>query len=156
MDMQIKPGIVISSTETLRDTVFEDAIIFISEHNAHGTIGFIINRKFERTLNELEEFRNSISIPLYDGGPVDKEHLFFIHRRPDIIHEGTLVSNEIYVGGNFSQAVKALNEGVISLGDIKIFIGYCGWDAGELDNEIGEGSWNIIDSEETFIDLFSL
>lgn len=137
-------GTFISSTAILDDTFFEGAIIYITECNKGGAVGYIVNKLFPRNFNELEEFKTSIPFTLYDGGPVDREHLFFIHRRPDLIHGGSHVTGNIYVGGDFKQAVKHINNKTITAEDIKLFIGYCGWDNKELEEEIAEGSWNIL------------
>jgi putative transcriptional regulator len=134
-------GTIITSTSLLNDTIFENATILITEHNEKGAMGFVINKLYDRKLNELEEFKHSMSFPLNDGGPVDREHLFFIHQRPDLIKEGTLVHNNIYLGGDFKAAVRLINNHTLTTKDIKIFIGYCGWDANELEEEIEEGSW---------------
>ncbi len=70
-------GIFLKSTSQLDDTFFEKTQVFITEYNEKGAIGFVVNRPFSRTFNELEEFKHSKPIPLYDGGPVDQEHLFY-------------------------------------------------------------------------------
>jgi putative transcriptional regulator len=142
--MYIRPGIFIRSTKALKGSSFEGAVIFISQYDLNGAMGFVVNRPFGKSLNDLDEFRKSISVPLFDGGPVDKEHLFFVHRRPDIIEGGDLIADGIYFGGNFDQTVNAINDQIISVNDIKIFIGYCGWDTNELEAEIEEGSWTLI------------
>jgi putative transcriptional regulator len=149
--MQIKPGTIIKSTAALNNSVFNDVIIIITEYNANGATGFITNKIFERPLNALQEFSYMQHFALYNGGPVNQEHLFFIHRRPDVIEGGQKVCNEVFYGGNFTQAVTAINNYTLTENDIKIFIGYCGWDAGELEAEIEEGSWEIIEMEPTFI-----
>jgi putative transcriptional regulator len=113
----------------------------------------MINKAFGRSLNELEEFKHSPRFPLYEGGPVDKEHLFFLHQRADLVKEGTAVSSGVYYSGDFKQAVTLINNKTLSSADIKIFVGYCGWDAGELEAEIEEGSWEIVDL--TNADLFA-
>jgi putative transcriptional regulator len=143
--MELKAGIFLKSTDALNGELFSQATIFISEYNADGAVGFIINQPFGRFLNELEEFKDTARFPLYNGGPVDKEHLFFLHKRPDLIEESKLVSNGIYFGGNFEQAVSCINNKTLTSSHIKIFVGYCGWDAGELEAEIEEGSWVISD-----------
>ncbi len=146
--MQITTGTILKSTPSTNDTNFEQAIIFIAEHNEKGAMGFVINKKNARALNELEEFKQSIAFPLYEGGPMDREHLYFIHRRPDVIEGGTLIAHSIYLGGNFKQAVDNLNNNTINAKDIKIFIGYCGWDFNQLEEEVAEGSWIIADVAE--------
>jgi putative transcriptional regulator len=143
-------GIFLNSTSLLDDTFFENAVIFITEYNEKGAMGFVINKVFPRGLNELEEFKNGIPFPLYEGGPVDQEHLYFVHRRPDLIPGGTPVADDIFLGGDFKAAVKHINNHSLTLKDIRIFIGYCGWDYRELDEEIAEGSWQVQGSGTLF------
>lgn len=139
--MNLKTGIVLRSTAELNGTFFEGALVLITEYNDKGAAGFVINKPFARTLNELEEFRHSPSFPLYDGGPVGREQLFFIHRRPDLIPGGQAIGNGMYFAGDFKEAIKAINNKSLLAADIRLFIGYCGWDAGELEAEITESSW---------------
>jgi putative transcriptional regulator len=139
--MQLQPGIFLQAARTLDGTYFEGAVLFITEYNQKGALGYIINRPFPRALNELVEFRHSPAFPLYEGGPVDNEHLYFIHRRPDVIKDSVPVTQHIFWGGAFAPAVTAINNNSLKDTDIKIFIGYCGWDAGELEAEMAEGSW---------------
>ncbi|MDH7460152.1 YqgE/AlgH family protein [Chitinophagaceae bacterium 26-R-25] len=143
-------GTILHSTSLLNDTIFENCSILITEHNENGAMGFVINKLFDRKLNELEEFKHIIPFPLCDGGPVDREHLFFIHQRPDLIKDGTLISGSIYLGGDFKTAVKLINDQTLTEKDIKIFIGYCGWDANELEAEIAEGSWELVGTKSLF------
>lgn len=139
----MKAGILLAATPLLDGSIFEKALIYITEHNSNGAMGFVVNKPFHRNLNELEEFNHSISFPLYEGGPVDQEHLFFLHQRPDLVEAGTPVNDGIYIGGDFKTAVACINNKSLTKEDIKIFIGYCGWDAHELEAEIEEGSWII-------------
>lgn len=137
----MKAGTFIKSTSLLDDSFFKDTDVFIAEYNEKGAIGFVINKLFPRVLSQLEEFRHSPAFPLYDGGPVDREHLFIIHRRPDLIKDGILITAGIYMGGSIQDVVKYINNKTLTENDIRLFIGYCGWDAGELEAEIAEGSW---------------
>ena len=144
--MNINSGSFLISTPPLQDSIFEKTIIFIAEYNEQGSLGFVINNVFPRTLNELVEFNHSKAFPLFDGGPVEKEGLFFLHRRADVIEDGKPITNSVYMGGNFNQAVTCINNSSIQPNNIKLFIGYCGWDAGELEAEIAEGSWMVVDA----------
>ncbi len=81
----MQAGIFISSTPALDGSVFEKTVIFIAEYNDKGALGFVTNQPFPRGLNELVEFRHVRAFPLMQGGPVDPEHLYFVHRRPDLI-----------------------------------------------------------------------
>lgn len=146
----MKPGLLLKSTSLLNDTFFENAVVFITEYNEKGAMGFVVNQKYSRTLNELSAFRHMEPFPLYLGGPVDQEHLFFIHQRPDIIKGGELLSGNIYLGGDFKSAVKGIDNQMLGGEGIKIFLGYCGWDYRELDGEIEEGSWEVMEQGDPF------
>jgi putative transcriptional regulator len=139
--MHITPGNLFTASASMDDPHFIGADIFIAEYNEQGAMGFVINKIFERPFNALTEFAGSPGFPLYTGGPVDNEHLFFLHRRNDLIPGGTLVAGEVYLGGDFKQAIAYINDKTLGEANIKIFIGYCGWDRGELEAEIEEGSW---------------
>ena len=137
----LKAGIYIKSTDALNGSIFENTTILLVKHNQEGSIGFVTNMPLHKSLHELTQFNQSKPFPLMDGGPVDREHLFVLHKRPDLICEGEQITNDLYLGGNMEQVIEAINYKGASSQDIQLFIGYCGWDSGELEAEIEEGSW---------------
>lgn len=143
----IIPGIWLEATGLLQGTDFDNATVFIHQYDDDGAVGFVTNRIFPRRLNELAEFATSKPITLSDGGPVDREHLFVLHRRPELISNSRHITGSVYYGGDFSKAVQLLNNGQISENDIRIFIGYCGWDKEQLEEEIKEGSWKVKEAQ---------
>ncbi len=143
--MESLKGSFLVSTGALNDSYFENAVVFITEHDHKGGVGFIINHLFERKLNELVEFKHSPAIDIYAGGPVATEHLFFLHTSP-FIQGSTQVIENIYLGGDFKKGVELYGNGQLSSSEIKIFLGYCGWNANELEAEIEEGSWQKINA----------
>jgi putative transcriptional regulator len=141
--MQVQNGTVIRSTILLDETNFEQTVIVISEHNENGSIGYVFNQLFPRKFNELTEFSSSIPVPLYSGGPVQTDQLYFMHCRPDLVPGGTPIAGNVFMGGDFKKAVQLLNNGKLSINEVRLFIGYCGWDSGELEEELAEGSWEL-------------
>ncbi|UAY53448.1 YqgE/AlgH family protein [Ferruginibacter albus] len=141
--MHLSNGTILISTISLNNTFFERSIVFIVEYNEKGALGFVINKPFPRKLNELTEFKQSKALPLYEGGPVENDKLFFIHQRADLISNGVAVIDTIFWGGDFKQAITNINNDVFRTNDSKLFIGYCGWDQNELEQEIEEGSWQL-------------
>ena len=137
----VNAGIVLRSSETMDDINFHKSVIFICETNKEGAWGVVLNKHSERVFNELVEFQDSIPFPLYIGGPMEQEKLFFIHSRPDLIEGGKPINETIYWGGNFEEAVKYINLGILSENDVRFYLGYCGWDKLQLESEIQEGSW---------------
>lgn len=149
--MQVQPGNIIISTKLLDNTNFEKVVIVITEHNEKGSIGYVFNQLFPRTFNELEEFKHSIAVPLYAGGPVQTDKLYFMHRRPDLIPSDEHVAGNVYLNGDFKKAVQLLNNGQLPVKDVRLFIGYCGWDFKELEDEIAEGSWQLTNADVDFV-----
>lgn len=145
----LKAGSILISAPSLEDPYFDKVVIYITEHNEKGALGFVMNQVFERKFNELTEFRTSKPFLLYEGGPVDREKLYFIHRIPGNISEGTPVADGVYMGGNFKQAVQYLNTASDAARNLRLFIGYSGWDANELEAEIEEGSWLPVQASVT-------
>lgn len=144
-------GKILISAPSLQDPNFNKAVIFITEHNEKGAIGFVINKLFSRAFNELAAFSVSPPIPLFNGGPVQTDQLYFLHRRPGLITGGINVTGVVYTGGNFNQAVQCINEGTVTARDIKLCIGYCGWDPSELEAEMAEGSWLVCDTDSEIV-----
>jgi putative transcriptional regulator len=139
----LKAGMNIKSTALLNDSFFEDTTILIVEHNEAGSTGFVTNKPFGKSLHELIEFNHSKPFPLMDGGPVDRDHIFVLHKRPDFIDGGKQITNNLYLGGHMEQVIEAINTGIANAQEIQLFIGYCGWDLGELEAEVEDRSWTL-------------
>jgi putative transcriptional regulator len=137
-------GKLIQATPLLNDSFFENAMVLIVQHDTTGAIGFVTNKPFGKNLNDLVEFSSSQPFALYDGGPVERENLFFIHQHPNLIEGGQPITAQLFYGGNFKQLVQAINHRTIKPPTAQLFIGYCGWDAGELEAEVKEGSWVVV------------
>ncbi|NCT94130.1 MAG: YqgE/AlgH family protein [Chitinophagaceae bacterium] len=140
----IRSGMQLHSTSLLDDDPhFSGTNILITACDEQGAFGFVTNKPFHRRFNELEEFKYCPAFPLYIGGPVDQEHIYFIHKRSDLISGGTFIQDGLYLGGDFKQAVAAMLNNTLTASDIQLFLGYCGWDKGELEAEMEEGSWRF-------------
>jgi putative transcriptional regulator len=141
---ELKAGLYIKSTALLIGSFFEHTTILIVKHNEEGSLGFLTNKPFGKSLHELIEFNHAKPYPLMDGGPVNRAHLFVLHSRPDLIKGGEQTPNGVYLGGNIEQVIEAINARDANEQEIQVFIGYCGWDPGELEAELEEGSWIFI------------
>lgn len=145
----IAPGTILISSPSLQDPNFQNTVVLIAESNANGHLGFVLNKKHDRRLNDLVEFSDSLPFPLFVGGPVDQKHLYFFHRRHDLIPGGSVITEDLLLGGDFKEALQCINSKTIDSNAVKLFTGYCGWDAGELEAEIEEGSWIAANSPYT-------
>ena len=138
-------GRVLISEPLLDDYYFKRSIIIITEHNAEGTIGFVINNSVEVRLSELlpefPEFDANISI----GGPVSTDTLQFIHSLGDKLTGSIFVKPGLYWGGDFIELARLIKENQISEKEILFFLGYSGWSPNQLEEELKRDSWIVTD-----------
>ena len=85
-------------------------------------------------------------LKVYNGGPVEQDNLYFIHKVPDLIPESIEISLGIYWGGNFDVALARINSGEIKACDIRFFLGYSGWEPLQLETEIEINSWILTEN----------
>ena len=145
----IKPnkGKLLSAEPSLTgDVSFNRSVVLLAEHNEEGSVGFILNKPLEYHINELV---TEISVPLkvYNGGPVEQDNLYFIHKVPHLIDNSIEISDGIYWGGDFETTVQLINEEVITDEDIRFFLGYSGWSSLQLDEELTSKSWIVVPNE---------
>lgn len=148
---QVKKGNLLIAKPFLGDPNFERGVILICEHQSPGTFGFVLNQITELFLGDVLEETIYQDVPLHLGGPVEKNTLHFIHRRPDIISGGTEIMEGVYWGGDFENLQKLLNLNAIREDDVMFFIGYSGWGEGQLDEELSQDSWIVTDTTSDFL-----
>jgi putative transcriptional regulator len=148
--MEEKPekGKILISEPFLTDPNFKRSIVLLCEHNEEGTVGFILNKKTQVKLNQLIEDFPDFDAPVYFGGPVQFNTLQFIHRAGDIIEGTTEIGDGLYWGGSFEILKILIDAKQVSPSDFRFFIGYSGWNEGQLEDEMKLNSW-IVASTET-------
>lgn len=136
-------GTLLIAEPFLKDPNFKRTVVLLCEHQEEGSFGFVLNRNYQHSLSELIPDLTDIDIPVFYGGPVQKDTLHFLHQYPDLIPDGYEVADGIYWGGNFDKAIEMLRENRIDSNKIRFYIGYSGWTGGQLETELKEKSWLI-------------
>ena len=136
-------GDLLISEPFLSDPNFVRTVILLCEHNEEGSFGFVLNKQASLNLSQLIEGADNREDPVYIGGPVQQNALQFIHRRETLIDGGLEIVDGLHWGGNFEQMLSILESDLISESDIKFFVGYSGWSAGQLKDELELNSWII-------------
>jgi putative transcriptional regulator len=151
----LKKGYLLFAEPTIQhDLNFSRSVVLIAEQNELGSVGFILNKKSNySTLDLIPEF--NYDFPIYNGGPVEKENLYFIHKVPLLIENSVKINDKLYWGGDFDLLVKLINDKKIKRSEIKFFLGYSGWDEGQLKNELKNNSWILSKSENIEILSFN-
>jgi len=136
-------GDLLISEPFLADPNFARTVILLCEHNEEGSFGFVLNKQAQVTLNELLDGAGNREDKIYIGGPVQQNTLQFIHKNDGLIEGGIEVKEGIFWGGNFEQMLAMMEGELILAEDIKFFVGYSGWAAGQLKDELKLNSWII-------------
>ena len=141
-------GKVLISQPFLCDKLFGRSVVLLIDHNDDGTMGLVMNKPFPLKLSEFfDNFTCWRTIPVYWGGPLGMDSLFYLHTIENI--PGALpVRKGLYVNGNFEAIKDYINQAESIEGRIRFFIGYSGWASGQLIEEINNDSW-IISRENT-------
>jgi putative transcriptional regulator len=134
-------GILLISDPFLKDPNFMRTVVFLCEHQDQGSFGFVLNRKYENTIDELIPELEGHRIPLYYGGPVQMDTIHFLHQYPQDIPGGQEVMKGIYWGGDFDKVIELIKSNEINEDKIRFFIGYSGWSDGQLHTELTDKSW---------------
>jgi putative transcriptional regulator len=139
---RIKPrqGSILISEPSLRDFYFRQSVILLAEHNDEGSFGLIINKPIEAKLKEMIKGFSSYNLPVYLGGPVQTDSIFFIHTRDDIPGSMAIMQG-LHWGGDLDFIRLMLRSKVMHPREIRFFVGYSGWSPNQLDRELKDKSW---------------
>jgi len=133
-------GIILISEPSLQDYYFRQSVVLLADHSAEGTFGVIVNKPTEMRLPEIFEELQEFDFPVFLGGPVKTDSIFFIHTRGNV--SGSMkIMKGLYWGGDLQMIRSFLLNGVINENQIRFFAGYAGWHPNQLEREIGENSW---------------
>jgi len=132
--------LIVATPSILGDFNFRRSVILLASHKTSGSIGFILNKKLNYKLNDIVEDIN-IKFPLFYGGPVEQDNLFYLHRLGNLIPDSIEINSSLSWNGDFKFVTKLINENKIKLNDIRFFLGCSSWSNGQLEKELDEKSW---------------
>jgi putative transcriptional regulator len=120
-----------------------------------GAVGFILNKKVELAIHDVIQDFPEFNAQVYLGGPVATDSIYFIHKLGDRLPGSIHVLDDLYWGGDFEELKRQITSGLINTADIRFFLGYSGWDAGQLERELKEDSWlvNNVDQQTIMREL---
>ena len=154
--IQPRKGDLLISAPFLKDFYFARSVILMIENNDEGSMGIVLNKSFSNfmTLNEvIPELASLPPIPLYKGGPVERKTLFYLHSFSEL-KDALPLGNGLYVNGDFEQMKRYLLCGGATQGYIRFFMGYTGWQKGQLKQEIETNTWII--NKDSHLDLLNM
>lgn len=148
----IKPaaGKLLIAEPFLTDPGFARTVVLLCEHGDEGSVGFVINRPSSSSIGDLLPELDNTALKLFEGGPVQNDTLHMIHMMPELMG-GLEVQPGVFWGGSYSDLVHNLDNNMLDANLIRLFIGYSGWEKGQLEEELKEGAWLVADSYNDLI-----
>jgi putative transcriptional regulator len=141
--MPPEKGRLLIANPFMPDPNFRRSVVLLTEHNEEGTMGFILNKPVDITLREVTQDVLPSDTGLYFGGPVQLDTLHFIHRYGSELEGAVPVCDGVYWGGDVEQLKTLVYNTQCMEEDFRFLIGYSGWSAKQLVEELEEGSWIV-------------
>jgi len=136
-------GKILISEPFLPDTFFSRSIVYLTDHSPQGSVGFILNKKVDLKISAVIEGLDGWDEDLNMGGPVAPDTIHYLHNLGELIPKSVKIEENIFWGGDFDKIREMAKTGTIKRSQIRFFLGYSGWSAGQLERELKEDSWVI-------------
>ena len=137
-------GKILISTPDISGDIFSRSVVLVVDHNENGAFGLILNKKNNNMSSRLLDIFG-FKVDVYEGGPVENDKIFFICKGRPITENYSEITDEFYLTEDIENVVSAIIEQRISVNDIKVFSGYSGWAAQQLEGEIRRKMWTVVD-----------
>jgi putative transcriptional regulator len=150
-DLNPASGRILVSQPSLSDRFFSRAVVMLAEHGPDGSFGFIVNKPANIKLSKVTAEFGEFDTDLYLGGPVHVNSLFYVHSKGDLIPDSLKIIDGVYWGGDLSEIRRLISSGKITEKDIRFYAGYSGWQPKQLDREMKEKSWIVLDGLNRYV-----
>lgn len=142
-------GSLLLAHPSLRDPSFRKTVILLSSHTDEGAMGVVLNRPLGKTLGSLNPSfaLGALSdVAVYAGGPVQNDQLILCAWQIQPDGEGF----RLYFGVDLEKAEQLQTlEGM----EIRAFLGYSGWTAGQLEGELDQETWVVMPIGANLLEL---
>ena len=149
-----KQGNILISEPLMNDFHFGRSVILLIDHaESEGSFGIIINKALNASVSQIVDVFPDFDAPVFLGGPVSDSQLFFIHTLGDLIPESYPIIDGLFWGGEVETLKTLISTGIANESNTRFFLGYAGWDAGQLVEELVRNTWLIGDiTAEQFLE----
>ena len=142
---ELGAGRLLVAKPGLSDPNFAESVVLLVQYDGDkGTLGLILNRRTKAPLAKVfPEIKGAKDDPVYAGGPVETTTAQALLRSREKPDGGTRVIADVYASGNKELIEKSVASGA-SPSVFRLYIGYAGWSAGQLEREVGLGGWSVL------------
>ena len=137
-------GILLIAGKNLVDPIFARTVVLITEHDANGTTGLVLNRRTNispgHALPQLGEFAAHLD-PIHLGGPVAANHIRLLVKSDHVPQGAKLVVDHIFLVDSM-ETLRQLDPESNNQDNIRVYMGFAGWAPGQLETELVRGDWH--------------
>ena len=137
----------------MTDPNFAHTLTYICRHSDDGALGVVVNRPIDLTLRGLLEqidipmtVDRGGELPVYYGGPVQTDRGFVLHAPLGSWQSTLAVSDQIGLTTS-RDILQTVGRGELQPEGLLVTLGYAGWEAGQLERELGENSWLTVEAD---------
>ncbi len=146
-------GVFLVAEPQLLDPRFHRSVVLLVDHEKEGAAGLIVNRPTGARLGEavppLQELDRGGHVVFF-GGPVAIDGLTFLVRSSSKLDGAKRILGDVYWGGSAESLRSLLQDGKLAA-NLRIFAGYSGWGAGQLEAEIARGDWRLVAADPSAV-----
>lgn len=152
-------GSLLVAQPFLSEEWFERSVISLIDYESDkGATGLVLNHRTDLNLSDVirgvDDF--GARVPIYCGGPMGHDRLFFIHNLgSDVIRGAECYAPDLYIGDDLNSAIEYVRDGYPIDGCIRFVVGYSGWSRGQLEDELSEDTWASVADDIGSADLLS-
>lgn len=142
-------GRLLVATPLIESGPFRRSVVYLLDHDTDGALGVIVNRPLDSDVDDvLPEWSGLVAAPdcLFQGGPVQMESALavgLIHEGPPALTVWRRMCGRVGLV-DLDGPIPAAGE----LAGMRVFAGYAGWGPGQLEEELDEGSWLVVDARD--------
>ena len=143
---RLAPGSILVAQDSLGDPNFDSTVVLLCQYGSTGAYGLILNRPSHMPLSELFEHppkglaTTGKNRRVYLGGPVQPVELQILQVDVEAVAGSSEIAPKIHLGGAWNDLEEILSRNPKNL---RLFLGYSGWAAGRLENEVELGAWEV-------------
>lgn len=144
-------GKILLSEPFLNDPFFKRSVILLCEHNEEGSFGFVLNNYINMSLDQIMGELPNLDTKVSVGGPVKNSNLYYLHTLGNTIYDSKEITDGIFLGGDFNALKDLMLDGQVEPNEVRFFVGYAGWSANQLQEELESKSWFVTDANKELI-----
>lgn len=144
--LQPKQGLLLVAEPFMNSDYFERSVILLCEYNGEGSFGFVLNNYLDVNFEDFSEDLIKMDSKISIGGPVEVKNLYYIHTFGDQVPNSVKITDDIYLGGDYNTLIDLVKTAKNPETKVRFFLGYSGWNKDQLDDEIKEKSWIVVES----------